>query len=456
MAIIVLCPIPFGCARPWSVALLSIVAGILITISSINGLFKSPQAAILIKYIWPSVILFFIAVVWAYLQTSSYVPAEWHAFIWSEVAEILPLHASSITIDRYATMTGIMRLVMYAVFFLLFLIIGFCPKAAFGILRYLMISATIYATYGIVMVLSRLEMVLWYNKEAYIGDVTGTFINRNSFATYLALAMLVVCVQLLDRSMERRDEAVEYSLSYSISAFISRNGFLLWCLIILASALFLTHSRAGLVSGVGGIIMMICAVLYKILDSTKFRYILTASAAIFVMLFVINGSGVLERINHLDINNLSGDLRFQMYSLALSQISANPWLGTGLGAFESFFLEHQTLSVLWRIDMLHNSYLENLLELGVPAAISLLCSVIFLVVHLLLNYFKSGRDRKFETLGISATFVVALHSTVDFSLQIPAVSVVYVCILGICCGQSFRNAMSRRTAAAGPAMAKQV
>ena len=47
------------------------------------------------------------------------------------------------------------------------------------------------------------------------------------------------------------------------------------------------------------------------------------------------------------------------------------------------------------------------------------------------------RNGIYPGLGVATTALVAAHSAVDFSLQIPAVGVTYAFILGIACAQSF-------------------
>ena len=50
---------------------------------------------------------------------------------------------------------------------------------------------------------------------------------------------------------------------------------------------------------------------------------------------------------------------------------------------------------------------------------------------------RRRRDRIYPAIGVAATALVAAHSTVDFSLQIPAVAVSYAFLLGLGCAQSF-------------------
>ena len=55
-------------------------------------------------------------------------------------------------------------------------------------------------------------------------------------------------------------------------------------------------------------------------------------------------------------------------------------------------------------------------------------------------------------LGISATIMVGLHATVDYSLQIPAVAMAYAAILGAACAQSLRLELPDRPATERRAM----
>jgi hypothetical protein len=49
------------------------------------------------------------------------------------------------------------------------------------------------------------------------------------------------------------------------------------------------------------------------------------------------------------------------------------------------------------------------------------------------------REKALPALGLSATILVGLHSLVDFSLQIPAVTLLYVLILAVSVSQSWRS-----------------
>lgn len=113
-----------------------------------------------------------------------------------------------------------------------------------------------------------------------------------------------------------------------------------------------------------------------------------------------------------------------------------PWLGTGLGSFSSVFPAYRTEAMPGRIDLAHDDYLENLLELGIPAAIALFAAVFVLFLGCVRGVRRRRRDAIFACVGVGATVLVAVHASVDFSLQNPAVTTAYCLLLGAAVAQS--------------------
>jgi hypothetical protein len=66
----------------------------------------------------------------------------------------------------------------------------------------------------------------------------------------------------------------------------------------------------------------------------------------------------------------------------------------------------------------------------------------WLALFCLRGVFARRRDRMFAITGFCAVVLVAVHSTVDFSLQIPAVGLSLATLLGIGLAQS-RSSASR-------------
>ncbi|WP_169776431.1 O-antigen ligase, partial [Escherichia coli] len=62
-----------------------------------------------------------------------------------------------------------------------------------------------------------------------------------------------------------------------------------------------------------------------------------------------------------------------VFVMVVDAIKTSPWTGIGLGTFQDVFPAYRTGDLtsrgLW--DKAHNSYLENALELGIPAMLAL-------------------------------------------------------------------------------------
>ena len=93
-----------------------------------------------------------------------------------------------------------MRLLTYAGIFWLALQACRVRERARSVLTVFAIGGTVYAAYGLAAFFLTPEAILWFAKEAYRDSVTGPFINRNSFATYVGLTILAT-VALLARQL---------------------------------------------------------------------------------------------------------------------------------------------------------------------------------------------------------------------------------------------------------------
>jgi O-antigen ligase len=164
--------------------------------------------------------------------------------------------------------------------------------------------------------------------------------------------------------------------------------------------------------------------------------VLPAVLAVLIGFFAISGDVVGKRL----VRTFGAtDLRFSIYDVTLDGISERPYLGMGAGTFEQVFafIRPETFSHRGVIVRAHSTYLENALELGIPAAAALVLAVVLLALVCLRGVRRRRNDAYYPALGFAASVLVGLHSLVDFSLQIPAVSVTYAFVLGLACAQSW-------------------
>ena len=158
-----------------------------------------------------------------------------------------------------------------------------------------------------------------------------------------------------------------------------------------------------------------------------------AAAAGMIAILVISGATTLGRIAD-TVWDVEG--RREIYERTLEAIGNTPLLCTGLGSFKWIFPTYRTEDLPFTIELAHNDYLENMLELGIPAALLLTGAVALLVFACLRGVFRRRRHAIIPCVGVGASLLVGVHACFDFSLQIPAVSLFYLLLLGAGVAQS--------------------
>ena len=452
-ATVMLAPLPFASNRPWSWSLLSLMVGFWLILWALRALLdfrpgavSDPKQAV-IQVPWArhalATILFLTLVGWFALQASSLAPAAWHHPFWATAQSVLKNAAdAAISLNPINSITGLMRILAYAGVFFLALQYGRRSSRAKKMVWALCLAGAVYALYGVMAYFSGDKMILWFPKWAYLDSLTSTFVNRNTFATYAGVTLLVTIVLLL-AEIER---ATPYGLMSRagwmdfMENLSPRLFFLAGATVVMATALLLTHSRGGFVSTLVGLFVLF---LGMALNRKKRTRTLVASVVLTVLagyvLLDISGGETLSRLGNIDSqwNN-----RKEVHSLTLEAIADSPKWGTGLGTYGDVFYQHRgTDFYVWTptFDKAHNTYLEFALEAGlVPtAALVVLFALLFLMT--LRGVLKRQRNAAYPCLGLAATALVGTHALIDFSMQIPGMAVTYFYLMGMACAQSWSS-----------------
>ncbi len=117
------------------------------------------------------------------------------------------------------------------------------------LLAVILVTITACAGYGLVVHLAGWETIGWLPKTAYIGDVTGTFVNRNNFATYANLGVVICLALLAEPFLAARGLAdVRRIAAQAVEHLVDRRSLIVLALAVLAMASLQSHSRGGLLS----------------------------------------------------------------------------------------------------------------------------------------------------------------------------------------------------------------
>lgn len=435
---VLLAPLPFGANRPWSWSLLALFIGITLIAWSVLTLFSKESETVRIRRLWPILILFGFVIVWAALQAGSIASQAWHHPFWKDTQDILGTEViSSISLNPYASENALMRLLSYAGIFWLSLQYCRSRERARQVFYLLTVVGLVYAVYGLIIYFGDFKMIFWYDKWGRRNDLASVFVNRNSYATYAGLTLLCA-IGLLIKTVYPGAElgfGNRQKIRKMIENLTGRAWILIIAIVLIATALLLTHSRGGFLSAGVGVFVLLLAI--GVTPTFKQRYAMAVAMLIVISIwsiFLLSGEVTESRLKR---TSMATEMRPKIFSLTLNAVSDSPWLGTGYGTFEETFRMYRNESIHLYVAEAHNTYFENALELGLPAALALYLAIGGLAVICLNGVLQRRRDAVYACIGLASTALVATHSMMDFSLEIPAVAATYSMIMGSACAQSW-------------------
>lgn len=440
LALIAIAPLPFGSNRPWAWSILSLWVGILVLLDAIAA-FADPVRgeSRFMKRIAIPAVLFIPVVIWIVIQaTPDILPAAAHP-MWGEAAAQLGRDmAAYVSIDPELTRDALMVLLAYAGVFWLAARYGRDRANAAIMLKFFVIVSTVYAIYGLAVFFGGWEKILWYDKTAYIGSLTSTFVNRNSYATYAATGAISSIILLASvfsqdfRSGGKGRQLIRRMANEGlVKAWLPILG-----LMTNGTALMLTNSRAGFISGAVGVVAAVVGLLVvRILPKKIAWWSVGGLCGIFLIGFSFSGGLLEKRFERTQYDQAN---RMFIYEQVLDAINLSPWTGYGYGAFEPGFRPFKQQNTSWATwDMAHNSYLEFGFGGGVIALLFCLSALIGLCVKNAFGIALRHRDQIYPITAVAVCLAVAAHSFWDFSLQIPAMGVCFLFLTGFGWGQSY-------------------
>jgi O-antigen ligase len=439
-------PLPLGSNRMWAASLVSVWLNLLLFVLLATWM---AQPKLIESPFTPAVrgaaAILLVVVAWIILQTSWLVPNDWQHPLWQEAQRLLinqgllknPPLQGSIVLDASATNFYLVRFLSYAASFWIALLLGQDGRRAHILLGVIIVAELLYASYGFAIEISGTNKVLWFDKRSYIDNMTSTFFNRNSYAAYAGLGLLSSCAYVFYRWRKVwRDSSMHFFWRDFLTTLASKEIYWLLLPVTMFTALVLSASRAGFASCMVGISVLILGLaINKHMPIIRVLAVVLGFIALGIGALMIGGNTLVERLNANMVNE-DFEMRLGVYKLTWEAIKANPWLGYGLGNFDTAFRMFRDPTVVGWFQEAHNEYLEMMMDLGIPMAMLWLSAIGLLIWRCLHGMVKRRKDGIFPVLALAATTQEGLHSVLDFSLQIPAVAITYAALLGLGVAQS--------------------
>jgi O-antigen ligase len=435
MLLVVLSPLPLGSNREWSWTLCSLVAAGLTLLWLVTRGWRSGET---VRVAHPAIpLMFLLLCIWVLVQAATWVPAGWQHPLWLQAGGVLGEGLPGrITLTAEDSYTGLMRLLGYALVFFLTFQLARDRGRARAMLGWLVAAGLVYAVIGLVVFWSDYSPAWLFGAKDMPPDLRSTFVNRNHFATWQGLTMLCAIVWLHLRMARpgTRPYTLPDDRATSAERWVLQAWLPLTAILLMATALILTHSRGGFLATLMAVIVLLVLLESRMpVKRVRARVGVLAALAVSGLAFYMSSEVLLKRIERTDITT---EGRLVVYENVRHGISENPWLGFGYGTFADSFRLYDRIEAPVHFDRAHNTWLENLFELGIPAALALFAAIGGLALTCLKGVRRRHRDWAYPALGVAASVLTGVHALFDFSLQIPAVAILYACILGIGCAQS--------------------
>lgn len=450
LLLLLACPLPMGANRDWAWAPMAVMIGVLAILAAlVQGPRDGQEAdAEERKFLLLLVAGFVLIVAIALLQMSTFAPHTASARYYIEAAAILGhAHAPVPTLAIDESVATLLRCLATGLVFAIARTLFASQGRARLLLMTLVASALLVTAYGFASQTASNSCYLgsFLKKEgAFILAnhclMSGTFVNSNSFACFLGMALVAALGMVFEDRRARRRRR-----SDDDDAILEENPFMRWMsgrrIVLLALAfmffggLLISGSRAGLASTIIGVFL-----LGILLMRGRWKSRGQVGRAVLVAIFVavaaaaVAGSAIVQKFSNLP--SAESTNRLVIWGAAFDAIAQSPWLGWGLGSFNDINSVLQPDKIPQPNDKAHSTPIETFVELGIPGGL-LAMAVVALPWWICLRGALQRRERYLPASAFAISAIPIVHSTVDFSLQMPAIAFFVSAFLGMGWAQAF-------------------
>ena len=375
--------------------------------------------------------LFLSVLFWILVQNATWTPSFLHHPIWAMTADALgkPVQGS-ISINRDLTTLALVRLITAASVFWIALQLCRNGSRSIQFIWAIAIIAGAYSAFGLASFVTAQSVI-----TSSRNFVTSTFYNHNHFATFAGIGLIAACgliLRIYQNEITRAGGSLQFNIALLVEASQKASA-LFGLAFLIFVAVLLTGSRGGIVAT--GLGLAVLGVLTGVGRVQRFSAVVALGViAITAGVFAFGDTfGIM-----IGQKGLYDDNRLAVHTITLRSIFDAPVLGYGYGTFTDVFpmIRDRSISVgdVW--EQAHNTYLEVFQGLGVVFGSMLGISVILIAWRCLVGAFVRRKVGMVSSVATSAALLVGAHALVDFSLQIQAVTVTFMAVLGAGVAQS--------------------
>ncbi len=268
----------------------------------------------------------------------------------------------------------------------------------------------------------------------YKERAVGSFVYQNQLANYLALCLsigmgaLISQLKLTGDSRRFKDKVRAIA-----TVMLSSKMLIRFSLILMIIGLILTRSRMG--NSAFFFALAAVSVFAFFFYNRKPKYLRPLIISFFILDLILVGAifGVEKVKERLVETSLSSETRDEVVRDSIPMILEKPILGFGGGSFYSSFSAYQSEPYSGFYDHAHNDYIQFAVELGLPIT-AMLGAMMLYCLFIACRTMMQRKTPLYQGISFGCAVAIIhmlLHSTVDFSLQSPAIALLFVGILAM-------------------------
>jgi len=415
-AAIALTTLAYGTVHNWAVAIFVASAIGIVCLWSVDALVLRSAQITVNPLQWPVVGMIVLGLV-QLLPLRSY-----------DDAKLSISMVRSLSLDPYATRLVVVQTTCLLIYFAATTIFVDTPPRLRTLVRTITIFGFLLAVFGLTQSFTSDGSRVYWFRQLTQSTAFGPFINRHHFAGYMELTLAIPLGLLFSGAVE--------SYKRPLYAFAA---------VVMAMSLVATNSRGGIIS-LGAEIFFVMVIAgfgwRKKKEQTRGRRVRAAiiraglaSALVVVFLggaLVISGPEVFTRFLGTPLAEDPTTGRAHFWNVTLDVIKAYPVLGSGLGSFSVIYTRYDTKNGLYRLEQVHNDYLQTLSDAGVIGAF---LGIGFIVILFRRGFARRETHDKFRrgvtTGALAGCFAVLIHSFFDFTLHTTANTLLFLIVAAI-------------------------
>lgn len=252
-------------------------------------------------------------------------------------------------------------------------------------------------------------------------EAVGFFANRNHFASFLCLLLVLVSVWILDILNHPSNRLPVLPAAGALA-----------CLVAVLTGLMMARSRAAVVLAM---IVFVSACLIYWLSRRRlaasgsartprnYRWLAAGVVTALAIAVQLGLGRMLTRFEKDPVDDLRWTFSENGLSLALSSLP----FGTGIGSFVPAYATFEHTSDLFTAfaNRAHNDWVEFAIEGGLPAIALMVCFLFWFAGRVLSCPREPGLRRQQHIAGSLIIVVLLLHSIVDYPLRTTALATVF-------------------------------